>query len=103
MADVPDEDEDTMSERAQAADEDRRKDEARPRWSTHFVSDRHALRAGWALGALLATDLDVEAVVDENGNYTDVLRVPIKTVWGDQVIRLRVLPEEADRDDDKPG
>lgn len=39
---------------------------------------RHAMYVGWVLGIAIRNGLDVEAVLDDAGNYTDRLEVKLR-------------------------
>lgn len=53
-----------------------------------FVDDRHTLYVGWVLGIALKHDLDARPILDEAGNYTDRIAVPL----GEHVITVVVPP-----------
>lgn len=56
---------------------------------SNFADDRHALYVGWVLGT--AHKHGAEPVLDEDGNYTDRISVPI----GAQSITVLVPPPPA--------
>ena len=59
----------------------------------HFSGgDRHALFVGWVVGIAMRRGVDVQVVVDDDGNYTDRLIVPI----GDLGLTVIVPPPPDD-------
>jgi hypothetical protein len=55
---------------------------------SNFLNDRHNLYVGWVLGIALKNGVPAVPVVDEDGNFTDRLSIPI----GDNNITV-VVPE----------
>jgi hypothetical protein len=41
----------------------------------NFTDDRHALYAGWVIGTAMRHGVQLEPIVDDDGNYTDQLRL----------------------------
>ena len=57
-----------------------------------FADDRHVLYTGWVIGIAVRHGLEVAAVYDEAGNYTDRLVVDL----GDVSLELVVPPPPAE-------
>ncbi len=59
-----------------------------------FVPDdgTHALRAGFVFGALMKAGLQAEPEVDDEGNFTSILKLTLTPIDKEITIRLRVLP-----------
>ena len=57
----------------------------------HFVSVEHALCAGALLGTFMKVGIEAEPEVDDDHDYTDVIKVQLKE---GPVIRVRVLAPE---------
>ncbi len=43
----------------------------------YFVDDRHALYVGWVAGIAWRNGLPVEIIADDEGNYTDRMKIPL--------------------------
>lgn len=56
--------------------------------SKHFDDPNHALTAGMLWGLLMRHGLDALPEVDDDRDYTDVVRI----VFDEKVYRVRVLP-----------
>lgn len=59
---------------------------------SNFLSERHTLYVGWVLGIALRNGVAAQPVLDDAGNYTDRLVVPL----GEHSVTVVVPPPPVD-------
>lgn len=59
-----------------------------------IVDNRHAIYVGWVLGRAMHHGLNVIVEVDDDGNYTDRLRLPTPSNGGPAIVLVVPYPPE---------
>lgn len=70
----------------------------------NFVSDTHALRAGFLFGLLLKSGITFEPQFDDENNYTDELVIVLPPLSEYEIpirVRIKVLPPPEGEVDDQ--
>ncbi len=56
----------------------------------NFIDERHTFYVGWVLGIARHNGVDAEPVLDDDGNYTDRLAIPLAD-RGDNLVSVTVV------------
>ena len=58
----------------------------------YWASDDHALKAGFLLGGLMQAGVNAFPIVDDDGNYTNVIVVKLDEADPEMLVKIKVLP-----------